>query len=153
MFSCMELCTKFGTRAPSIVTFDEWSSLQLFLKEKLFDKSQNNSLKIWMSVLKTDDEWGDFYSNKLVEYRALKTNNESKVSGKWWERQSCVAQGNTNRLYFHKKVTSPFLGLVFICFTNTDGIYKIALNTATAVPAQSPKAPMFNSEDFAKIHR
>ena len=57
MFSCMELCTKFGVRAPSIVTFDEWSSLQLFLKEKLFDKSLNNSLKIWMSVLKTDDEW------------------------------------------------------------------------------------------------
>ena len=103
MFSCMELCTKFGTRAPSIVTFDEWSSLQLFLKEELFDKSLNSTLKIWMSVLKTDDQWRDFYSNQLVEYPALKTNNESEVSGKWWERQSCVAQGNTNRLYFHKK--------------------------------------------------
>ena len=47
--------------------------------------------------------------------------------------------------------TKALFGLIFICFTTTDGIYKIALNTATAVPAQSLKAPVFNSEDFARI--
>ena len=100
MFSCMHLCPKFGTRVPSIVTFEKWSRLQLFLKEEVFDRPLNKSLKIWMSMVKKKDEWRDFYNDQLVQYQAVtKTGNESTVSGghRWWERQSCVAQGNTDR--------------------------------------------------------
>ena len=34
MDACMTLCQKFGTRSPPIVTFEEWSSLQLLVSQE-----------------------------------------------------------------------------------------------------------------------
>ena len=88
---CMTLCQKFGTRSPSIVTFEEWSSLRLFLNQELFTRLPNNSLKIWMSARKKGDEWRDFYDDQLIQYQAVSSGNAaSGASENWWDKR-CVA--------------------------------------------------------------
>ena len=52
----MQLCQKMGTRAPSVVTPEEWSSLHSFLKQELFDRVLNDSLMVWMPAMKKDEE-------------------------------------------------------------------------------------------------
>ena len=95
MDACMKLCQKFGTRSPTIITFEEWSSLQLFLKQELFDRSQNtSSLKVWMSVRKRGDgEWMDFYDGQLIQYQAVTTGASGSSSEYWWDKR-CAAQGS-----------------------------------------------------------
>ena len=99
---CMTLCQKFGTRSPSVVTFEEWSSLQLFLKQELFDRLPNNSLKVWMSMRKKGDQWRDFYDSQLIQYQPVSSGNAvSAVSENWLDKR-CVAQGSEERWYPHQ---------------------------------------------------
>ena len=84
MVSCMQLCQKLGTRAPSVVTPEEWSSLHSFLKQELFDRVLNNSLMVWVPAMKKDEEWRDFYSSELIQYEA------PTIDGSWWENLECM---------------------------------------------------------------
>ena len=51
-----------------MVSFEEWTTLQSFLKTKLFDKGLND-FEIWLSVQDGDVEgvWKDFFTGKTIE--------------------------------------------------------------------------------------
>ena len=67
MDTCMHHCLNLGTRAPSVTTLKEWTKLQAFLKEKLFDRGLN-TLQIWLPITdrETEDVWKDFYTGEDV---------------------------------------------------------------------------------------
>ena len=68
MDSCMHHCENLGTRVPSVATLDEWTSLQIFLKRKLYDKGLS-TLQMWLPVedRETEGVWKDFYSGRAVQ--------------------------------------------------------------------------------------
>ena len=51
-----------------MLTFEEWTTLQSFLKERLFDKGFDN-LQIWLPITDRESEgkWKDFHSNEVME--------------------------------------------------------------------------------------
>ena len=68
MEACMYHCEKLGTRSPSVATSEEYATLQIFLKAKLFDKGLDN-LQTWLPVKDEDVEgvWTDFYDGKPIQ--------------------------------------------------------------------------------------
>lgn len=67
--SCMHHCEKLGSRNPSLATFEDWLTLQTFLKGKLFGRGLNE-LQIWLSITdeQTEGVWSDFYGTKMENY-------------------------------------------------------------------------------------
>ena len=83
MDSCMHHCQNLGSRAPSVATYEEWTKLQTFLKNELFDKGLN-TLQIWLPVedRETEDVWKDFYTNQVVQNFTLPWTGSKPDGGK-----------------------------------------------------------------------
>ena len=60
MESCMHHCEKLGVRAPSVVTQEEFSAYEDFLKQHFYGKGKSDTF--WMSVTDEEEEgvWRDF---------------------------------------------------------------------------------------------
>ena len=68
MDSCMHHCQNLGSQVPSVASFEEWTKLQRFLKNSLFDKGLY-TLEIWLPISdrETEDIWKDFYTGEVVQ--------------------------------------------------------------------------------------
>ena len=68
MDSCMHHCENMGSRAPSVVTFQEWITLQDFLKVELFDRGLD-SMQVWLPITDRENEgqWKDFYDGTVLQ--------------------------------------------------------------------------------------
>ena len=65
METCMHFCENLGSRAPSVLTMNQWKSLQTFLNEKL---PTDLSRRIWLAIddKGTEGEWRDYYTHELL---------------------------------------------------------------------------------------
>ena len=72
MESCMQLCENLGTRAPSVTTVEEWTTLQSF-----FQRYKETITAIWVAIddEEKEGEWKDYYTRKVM--------NHSKAWASW----------------------------------------------------------------------
>ena len=59
-------CENSGSRALSVVAFDDWINLQSFLKAKIYN---DEGLQIWLPLTDAtiEGEWRDFYNDQLMQ--------------------------------------------------------------------------------------
>ena len=100
MQSCMYHCENLGTRAPSVVSSEDWIALQSFMRTKLYDPGLPN-LEIWLPITDqvTEDVWVDFYDGRPVENYTLPWVGSKPDGGRG---ENCVRTFDKNKWGDHK---------------------------------------------------
>ena len=95
MDSCMHHCQNFGTRVPSLATFEEWTKHKTFLKKKLFDRGLGTQ-QIWLPITDRVAEgvWRDFYTGKVEQNYTLPFPGSNGADG--GKEQNCARLLNEN---------------------------------------------------------
>ena len=78
MKDCMQHCEKLGTRAPPVVTQEQWDQIQGFMDKELYQKGHGNKVYgIWLPITDATEEgiWRDFYTGEVMQSKGAFTGN------------------------------------------------------------------------------
>ena len=125
MEDCMRHCQKLGGRAPSVLSKEDWTSLQGLLDDKIYSKGK--SKYIWLSVTDAEEEgvWRDFYTKEAMSHDPPFTGNvvnkeencAQQATSTSWIDWFCTDPDNVNCVCAWK--SRPILKLRGLCTSSS----------------------------------